>query len=181
MKYTNIARPYAKAAFEFALEQNKVAYWHELLQAAAKVALKPEVHQLFFNPDIDGEQMESLWVDCLKLSDESSKRFFVEIIRNHRLVALPAIAEEFMHLKTEHEKSIEVEVTIAMPMTKEQEAALKQSLEKKFNKTVYIESTVDESILGGAIIRIDDLVIDGSVQGRLTQLREYLKGNQSCN
>mgnify|MGYP000654438924 CR=1 FL=1 len=81
---------------------------------------------------------------------------------------------EFEALRAEEERSIEVEVISAYELSSSQSESLRAALHAKFNKEITIEATVDASLVGGAIIRAGDIVIDGSVKGRLAKLVETL-------
>jgi F-type H+-transporting ATPase subunit delta len=94
---------------------------------------------------------------------------------NGRLQAIPDICEEFFVLKQEHEKKVDVEVTSATELTKEQLTDIGSKLEQRLERKVKLNCSVDETLLGGVIIRAGDLVIDNSARGRLDRLSDALQ------
>ena len=84
------------------------------------------------------------------------------------------IRDQFEALRAEEEKSLDVEVISAYELTGAQSDALKSSLNAKFNKDITIETRVDASLIGGAVVRAGDIVIDGSIRGKLAKLAETL-------
>ncbi len=178
MNLLSIARPYAKAAFETALETQAIELWCNTLGLAAELLEQEEVRTVFLNPNVTEEQLYQSLVELLSINNEMIKRFVHLLVDYHRATLLPEIFTEFVRFKDQHERSVKVEVASAFPLSESQELQIKQALTKRFSKDILLTTRVDQSILGGAIIRADDLVIDGSVQGRLEKLREHLKGDQ---
>ena len=86
-------------------------------------------------------------------------------------MVLPEIHATYEALKAEQEKSLEVSVISFASMSDKQKQALSESLKSRLQREITINETVDPSILGGAIIRAGDLVIDGSVKGKLEKLK----------
>ena len=85
-----------------------------------------------------------------------------------------AYARNLVVAESEEEKSLDVEVISAYELTAEQSDRLKTALNRKFEKEITIESRVDSALIGGAIVRAGDVVIDGSVRGKLAKLAENL-------
>jgi F-type H+-transporting ATPase subunit delta len=94
---------------------------------------------------------------------------------NGRLEALPDVCAEFLLLKQEHEKEITVEVTSATELSDQQKADISSKLEARLERKVKLNCSVDETLLGGVIIRAGDLVIDDSARGRLNRLSDALQ------
>lgn len=173
-----MARPYAKAAFEYAAKHNAIKQWQETLAVAAALSEQKEVRVVFNDPNIAENLLQELFYDLLEIKDEGLKRFFNLIIDYHRLAVLPFILSEFIKLKESHDQAVKAEVISAFELSTEQQEKINRALEKRFDKKILLSHKIDKSILGGAIIKSDDLVIDGSVLGRLSKLHEYLKGDQ---
>lgn len=173
---TTIARPYAKAAFEYALANSNVADWANALDFAAQVASNKDVAAVISNPALSSEEKGNvlLKIGEGKVSDKV-ENFIKLLARNHRLEALPAIKQRFEVLKAEYEKAAEVEVISANPLSDEQLQRLVEKLTAKLGRKVNIETRIDESLIGGLVIRADDMVIDGSVRGKLDKLSESLR------
>ena len=94
---------------------------------------------------------------------------------NNRIDLFPAIAEIYEAYKAEQEKSIEAEVTSAFALSDEQQDKLAKALSARLGRQVRLNASEDASLIGGVVIRAGDLVIDGSVRGKLAQLAEALK------
>ncbi len=173
---TTLARPYAKAAFEFALAANKLQSWFEALEVSAAVAGQDQVKKALSASALSAEQKASVFVQvCGEKMDENVKNFVHTLASNKRLALLPFIRDLFARMKEQQEKTIEVEVTAAYELPVDLINKLAQSLSAKLNRSVSVNSSVDKSLLGGVVIHTGDMVIDGSVRGRLAKLAEALK------
>lgn len=173
---TTLARPYAKAAFEYAKAANKLQSWFEALEVSAAVAEQDQVKKALAASGLTAEQKASVFVQvCGEQLDANFKNFIQTLASNKRLALLPFIKELFANLKAQQEKTIDVEVTAAYELPVDLINKLAQSLSAKLDRQVNVNSSVDKSLLGGAIIHTGDVVIDGSVRGRLAKLAEALK------
>lgn len=172
---TTLARPYAAAAFEYALSQNALMPWQHFLQEAAKIAEQKEMLKWLLNPFITDSQLLDIFEQLLKSQLDAHKNNFLKILaENKRLILLPAIAELFATLKAKHDKKLDVKMISAVPLKKAYQQKLSTSLTKRLQQQIELTYEVDPSLLGGAIIRAGDLVIDGSVRGKLNRLLESL-------
>lgn len=173
---TTLARPYAKAAFEYALAANKLQSWFEALEVSAAVAEQEQVIKALSSSALSAQQKASVFVEvCGEQMDEKVKNFIHTLASNKRLALLPYIKELFAKMKAQQEKSIEVEVTAAYELSVDLINKLAQALSAKLNRSVSVQSSVDASLLGGVIIHTGDMVIDGSIRGRLAKLAEAMK------
>ena len=173
-----IARPYARAAFAFARDAGRFASWSALLDGAAQVATTPGADEMFGNPRISKRDLVGLLAgaatDAGSDVGASERNFLALLADNHRLGFLPEIAAQFAALRAEVENTLDVEVTTAFALTAEQRSLLADSLAKRFKRQVRLAETVDAALVGGAIVRAGDLVIDGSLQGRLARLQQQI-------
>jgi F-type H+-transporting ATPase subunit delta len=173
-----IARPYARAAFEYAHEHRSLGAWSKLLAAGAAVAASPGAEDVFGNPRVKADELVELIASVATGSgvtvDAGSRNFLALLAHGRRLGFLPEIAAQFEVRRAEVENTIDVEVTSAMVLTPEQRAKLSAALAKRFGRSVRLEEQVDASLIGGAVIRAGDLVIDGSLQGRLARLEQQI-------
>ncbi len=170
-----IARPYARAAFETAEASNAFPAWGALLQSAAAAVEQPEFEMLIGNPQVDTNALASLLDEITsKAAGESGSAFLTLLAQRNRLLALPAIALQFEALRAVAENRADVEVISAVPLTDEQQQAYAKAMQRRLGREVVIHPRVDASLLGGAVIRAGDLVIDGSVKGRLAKLAASL-------
>lgn len=173
-----VARPYARAAFEYAREHGALGAWSKLLGAGAAVASAPGVDALIGNPRVSAAELVELVAGVAASSGATvgteARNFLALLAQGGRIGYLPEIASQFETLRAEVENTLDVEVTTAMALTDAQKARLAEALAKRFGRTVRIEEKVDASLVGGAIIRADDLIIDGSLQGRLARLEQQM-------
>lgn len=170
-----VARPYTKAAFEYALDKGSLDQWSNMLSVAAEVAKDSAMAQVLTNPALTFEQKAELLISvCEEQMDPSGKNFIVLLAENQRLALLPEIALQFEQLKAAQEKSVDVDLTTAYALDDAQQQKLAQALSTKLGREVKLTSQVDKSILGGVVIRSNDLVIDGSVRARLAKLAEAM-------
>lgn len=173
---TTLARPYARAAFEVAQSDGQLPQWLEALKCAAAVIGHPKVKVLLASPGLTASQKSSAIVGVLgTLSGPKFGNFLVTLTENKRLSLLPFIRDLFIELKSQYEKMSEVSVSTAYPISEKLMKELATALTKALQREVKLTSTVDESLLGGVVIRAGDTVIDGSVKGRLAKLAETVK------
>ncbi len=166
-----IARPYAKAAFEYARDADALDRWSHGLATAAAVVTDPRVAALTKNPQMTVEDLVSLVTEIEGPKPDSQLRNFVHVLaENHRLLLLPEIAAHFEQLRSAVENTVDVEVISAVPLDAAQADKLKSALSRRLKRQVRMQTSVDSALLGGAVVRAGDLVIDGSLKGRLERL-----------
>jgi F-type H+-transporting ATPase subunit delta len=168
------ARPYARAAFELARSHNALGDWAGKLAFAAQVAADPRVASLFGDPRVAENDLVALVLPEGEAADSSFASFVRVLAENGRLPVLPEIGALFEELKDEAERVLKVNVRSATPIDAAETAKLKGALKRRFGRDIEIEQTVDASVLGGAVIDAGDVVIDGSVRGRLARLEQAL-------
>jgi len=167
----SIARPYAKAVFDLATETDNQNDWSAVLESLAAIAEDEEFGKAVNSPQVKPEQLEELVLGVLgdKLP-EGGDNFVKLLTQNGRLESLPDVQQQYALLLAESRKSIEAEVLTARPLSAEQKTNLTKALQERLGVTVSIVETVDESLVGGAIVKAGDLVIDGSAKGRVEKL-----------
>ncbi|WP_301098537.1 F0F1 ATP synthase subunit delta [Otariodibacter sp.] len=171
---TTIARPYAKAVFDFALEQSQLDKWQEMLQFSALVAENEEV-VAFINSSLSSTQIADIFIAiCAEQLDQYGQNFIRIMAENKRLIALPSVLNAFLELRSEHDSTKNVEVVSATKLSKAQTTKIVTAMEKRLNCKVSLVSHVDKSLLAGIIIRYDDTVIDASSRGQLNRLATEL-------
>ena len=167
------ARPYAKAIFALARKGNSLGDTSTGLQRAATVIVDPQVHGLLGNPHVTAAQLADL-VNGIAGLDENGRNFIALLAQNRRLGFLPEIAALFEQMKAEVENAVDVDVLAATQLTPDQESRYAAALQKKLGRQVRLHTKVDGSLLGGAVLKAGDLVIDGSLKGRLERLATEL-------
>jgi F-type H+-transporting ATPase subunit delta len=168
---TTIARPYAKAAFQEAKTAGRLTQWSETLRAAATAVSDPRVHELLGNPSVSGEELAQFVMGVIGPAlDEHGQNFFRTLAENHRLAYLPEISTLFDAFKDDEERVVDVTVTSAAPIDAAQQQALSKALERKLKRTVRLHCATDSALIGGAVLRAGDTVIDGSLLSRLKRI-----------
>ncbi len=170
---STLARPYAKAVFELAQAQGKLADWSEKLAAIAAVAATPEVRALMGSPLVTEGKLSELVVEAGKL-DEAGANVVRLLTVNRRLNTATMIAEQYETMRAEAENRIDVEVASASELSADQKDKLSAALAKRLGCEVRLECRIEPDMLGGAVIRAGDLVIDGSLQAELQRLSHSL-------
>jgi F-type H+-transporting ATPase subunit delta len=172
---TTIARPYAKAAFELAVEKGNVEAWNEMLFFAGQVASDEQVKALLASIPTAAAQADVLIKVCAEQLNEQGQNLIKLMAENARLAAIPAVAQIFAELKAEFDKEIDVNVVSATELAAEQQDKLVAALEKRFARKVKLNCSIDETVVGGLVIKAGDTVIDGSVRGKLDRLAVSLQ------
>lgn len=170
----SLARPYARAAFEMARDNNALAEWAGKLGFAAEVAADPRVAALFGDPRMKQADLAALVTPEGEALDTPFAVFVGVLADNGRLPVLPEIGALFQVLKHEAEKVLQVSVRSAVAMDAAETSKLKDALKRRFGRDIELAQSVDPGVLGGAIIDAGDVVIDGSVRGRLARLEQAL-------
>jgi F-type H+-transporting ATPase subunit delta len=166
-----IARPYAKAAFEYAREQNAFDRWSQVLASASAVAADERVAKLLTNPRVSADDLVGLISEAAGGAlDDHGRNFIATLAHNRRLGLLPEIAAQFETLRAEVENVADVRVTSAVQLNEAQQQRLSSALKKRLKREVRLHCEVDPSLIGGAIVRAGDFVIDGSLRARLERL-----------
>lgn len=172
---TTLARPYAKAAFEVANQAGDLAGWSARLHTVASVVSSDKVAAVLSRPNLSAEQQAAAVIEiCGDEIDQQVGRFIAILAENKRLPLIAEIVVLFDVLKADQEKRIDVEVVSAYALDEAGEAKLKEALKKRLQREVSLSSRVDQSLLGGLILRTDDMIIDGSLRGRLNKLAEAM-------
>jgi len=172
---STLARPYAKAAFEYARDSNALPQWSEQLATAAAVTLDSVMGTVLNDPALTTEQQGQALNDvCGDTLSSEARNFMAILASNKRLPLLPEIHSLFDQYKANQEKSVDVEVVSAFDLADATRDKLADVLGKKLEREVKVRTSTDKDLLGGVLIRAGDLVIDGSVRGRLNKLAEAM-------
>jgi ATP synthase, F1 delta subunit len=172
-----LARPYARAAFGIARDESAAstggfAAWSQALDFAARVAADPRVAGLLGDPKLsDADAVELL---ASPQAAASFKRYLALLADNRRLALLPEIAGLYEQLRNEAERVVKATVTSAAALPAGELDAITAALRKRFGREVEVETSIDEGLIGGAVIDAGDVVIDGSLKGKLARLQAAL-------
>ena len=168
---TTIARPYAKAVFAVAQQARDFDRWQKQLELLAGFARDPQLRAAAANPKHSGAAIARLIVDDAGDKLDAVGRNLVALLAElKRLAVLPDILEQFVALRREAEKVVEVELITAVPADGAAQQRFAKALEAKLGRSVTLHNSTDADLIGGALIKAGDMVIDGSVRGRLAQL-----------
>ncbi|EPU8032370.1 F0F1 ATP synthase subunit delta [Shigella flexneri] len=174
-EFITVARPYAKAAFDFAVEHQSVERWQDILTFAAEVTKNEQMAELLSGALAPETLAESFIAVCGEQLDENGQNLIRVMAENGRLNALPDVLEQFIHLRAVSEATAEVDVISAAALSEQQLAKISAAMEKRLSRKVKLNCKIDKSVMAGVIIRSGDMVIDGSVRGRLERLADVLQ------
>ncbi len=170
-----LSRPYANAVFGLAQETNSLEAWSKALSVLVAASGNSVVQTMLSSPDLAAaDKASKLAALCADEINDAASPFLQALAEHDRLMLLEEVRNQFEALRAEQERTLDVDVVSAFELTEAQSEALKASLQKKYDREVSIASRTDASLIGGAVIRAGDIVIDGSVKGRLTKLVETL-------
>ena len=169
------ARPYAKALFKSARENDALEKNLEMLKNLKVVLGDDSIKAIVLNDSFDNEYKVSLLTDVFKESfDENFIRFISLLAENNRLLVIDEIVDLYSNYFKEEQNLKTAKIDTAFELSPDQLDAIKLVLEKRFNKKIEIEQNLDSTLLAGAVVRIDDLVIDGSLREQLRKLESQL-------
>ena len=174
---STLARPYARAIFDLAQGEKNLAKWSDVIGLLVTIVSDASMAAAISNPSIAKEKLSTAVISIgADVFDEKAQNLIKLLVENGRLVLVPAIAELYEEYRAEAESTINAEVIVATKLDKAQEQQLAAALKNRLGRDVEISCSIDKSLLGGAIIRAGDLVIDGSVSGQLNKLANALTG-----
>ena len=172
---STIARPYARAAFEEARTDKRLGPWFDALNVGAAVVQDERVQQLLGDPNVTPAQLAQLVIDIAGPGlEQHGKNFVQTLAENRRLGYLPEIVGIFSELKDAEEGIVDVTVTSAAPLDQQQQLTLTEALARKLKRQVRLHCETDKTLIGGAVLRAGDLVIDGSLRTRLDRIAAEL-------
>ena len=172
-----LARPYARAAFSLARDAGALPAWSDALAFAARVAADPQVAALLGNPKLTQADTATLLAPGAGHASSANELFgnFLGLLfENRRLSLLPEIAGLYDELRFEAERVVKARVTSAVALPAGELETIRAALKRRFGREVEVETAVDESLIGGAVIDAGDVVIDGSIKGKLGRLETAL-------
>lgn len=172
---TTLARPYAKALFEVAQGGGDLARWSDQLGFMAAVAHDPAMRAYLDNPKLTRDAAARTFISvCEDRIDDQGRNLIRMLADNGRLSLIPEIAALYEVLRAGAEGKVEARVISARPVSDEQKAEIAAALTKRLGRDVELVCEIDEALIGGAVIRAGDLVIDGSMRGRLERMAASL-------
>jgi F-type H+-transporting ATPase subunit delta len=169
--YTTIARPYARAVYQQATETSTLDNWGEALALLSAVTSDEAMLAVLDSPQMGGEQKAELMLKVVSDKLNAQQQNLLKLMaENGRLKALPEVAEQFEIFRAEAEGKVDAEVVSAFPLSNEQEESISKTLKAKLGREVTITTSIDESLIGGVVIKAGDTIIDGSMKSQLESL-----------
>ena len=179
-----VARPYAQAVFELARDTGNMGEWAEVLEVARAVLADGQAARFLARPSLTAEQRLEFLRDLFESAggkasmlaggSEQGLNFLKLLLEYDRVVVLPEIADHFDALKAATENTLDVTVTSAAPLDEKQRQAITAALKQRLGRDISLQTITDENLIGGAVIRAGDVVIDGSLRARLDGLANAL-------
>lgn len=181
-EYLTIARPYTRAIYAEAKVDNAIPEWQTVLQCFAFIASDPTIKQLIVNPKVTQKTLIEIFFNVtetvaeieLKKIKTKLNNFMELLSQQKRFITLPSIAEQYHRMVAEKAGVVEVNVTSATILDKEQQIKLKKALVKRFESEITVDYKLDKSLIGGVLVHANNWVIDGTVKGKLARLKETL-------
>ena len=172
-----VARRYGQALYELAEEKGSLdAVAADAAELRRAWTQSEELREVMARPEIAAEEKKAIWKDLLADSSDPDLRSLLYLLTDkNRLNFLTEILDFFEHLLRQRSGEVMALVRTAQPLRAEQEEELKQSLSRMLDKKVTLQVTVDEALLGGLVVRIEDRMFDGSLRSRLTGLTERMQ------
>ena len=168
---STIARPYARAVFEQASETGKLQQWSDMLELLVAVSSDENMAAIIAGTRFSKDEIAGLIIDiCADKLDAQGQNLVRLLAENGRLTVLPEIAARYEILRAEAESTVEAEMLSAMPVSNTEQEKLSAALKQRLGRNVNLKVTIDKSLVGGAVIRAGDMVIDGSASGKLNKL-----------
>jgi F-type H+-transporting ATPase subunit delta len=174
-EFTTIARPYAKAAFDFAVESNSVDQWLEMITFAGHIASDDAVVKMLKASTASADAADLMIKLGGEQLNENGQNFMKVLAQNERLLVLPEVSVLLAQYVDEYNKQVDADIVSATELNDAQQAELAASLEKRLARKVKLNVSIDKSLVAGVIIRVGDLLIDGSVRGKLDRLSNQLQ------
>lgn len=175
LERATLARPYAKAIFEVASKSNTQAKWHSYLQVLNLIAQNSKVINLLKDRTIPLQRVANMFLEFSQNHlDEQGKNLITLLIFHRRMEVLPEISALYKALWEERENRVEVELSSSVKLDTNEQNYLKEQIGKYLSKTVNLQCKVDKDLLGGFLARAGNYVIDGSILGYLTNLKEQM-------
>jgi F-type H+-transporting ATPase subunit delta len=168
-----LARPYARAAFALARDHGRLPQWSSLLGFVATVASDERVRSLLRHPLLAADELLGLLLPPGDI-DPNFRQFVEVLAENGRLPLLPEIAALYEQARADEERTVRVRITSATPLSDDELQRLAAPLKARFGREVVVSHDTDPELIGGALIDAGEVVIDGSIRGKLQRLQAQL-------
>jgi F-type H+-transporting ATPase subunit delta len=168
-----IARVYSRALFEVAQEKDKLDEIHEqLAQVADAIAENRDLQVFFFSPYFSSAEKRDGIARAVTGAEPELVNFLELLAEKHRMPAIYRIRRRFDELWAKERRQLDVKLTSAVELPADVVEEVGSQIERQTGQTIELESDVDESILGGLVLRVGNMVLDASVRNKLERLRK---------
>lgn len=173
---SKVAKRYAKAVFELAVENNVLENTEkELLQIENSIKSSSELENFLLNPLIShmkkAEIMDDLYKDRVS---GLTYRFLILVAKKGRLSKLSEIIEYFKRFVLVYRNQVEGELLSAVSLSGEQISQIRKIIENMTGKIVLLKEKIDTDIIGGFVVRVEDKLIDMSIRNNLEEMKKKL-------
>jgi len=169
--FTTAARPYANAVYDLASQSNNLDSWGDALANLANVVNNAQFAEMLSNPDLGRQQKGELVIQVMGDNLNQQQQNLVKLMaENGRLVLMSDVLEQFEVARAKADNKIEAEVVSAFELSAEQQDELVNTLKNKLGCDVTLTTTIDESLIGGVVIKAGDTIIDASMKSQLDSL-----------
>lgn len=174
--YEYLDRRYALALYEVAEEKGKVQqYIQDLQEICNIIETNKDFYEVIKHPQITTHKKKRTFINIFKGHiDEDLLSFLLILIEKDRILYLKEKLIEMQKIDLERKNTVKGIVKTTVPLTEEEFTDLVATLENKYNKHIILEQLIDEEILGGIYVRVNNDVIDGTVKSKLDELRELM-------
>ena len=172
------SRPYAEAAYKIAVETNELDMWTDNLSMMSHVICSGDVKAIIASPKIDSEKTLGFLNSFLPHENQMFSKFITIMIENKKVYFLDEVYRLYREMILDQDNTTIAEVETAYPLTDDQKSALIQKLENQYNKKIKIDEIVNEYLLAGIKISINNEVTDYSVRCKLNSMKEQITNNR---
>lgn len=174
---TELSKDYAEALFALAVERGQEKPYLEALEwVEALLADHPDYLELLAAPSIPQGERAGLIEQAIGDNVPEQVLSFVQLLTAHgRVRSLPACTEEYRRLYQAAVALSTAYVTSAVALTEAQQTRLAEKLAAKFGRRIQLVCEVDEHLLGGVTVRLDGVVLDGSLRRRLQEVKDVME------
>lgn len=179
MKGRAVARRYAKALIDLAVRDGVITEIGDQLQQHSELLqANADLHRVLLHPGVAAEVKSNVLTAILERTQPLPllRSFMLVLLHKDRLRHFDAVCESYQQMANVRLNRVMAQVVSAAELDADQQQALTQRLAEITQREVRVETRVDPSILGGIMVRINHVVLDGSLRGQLARLRRQLIG-----
>jgi F-type H+-transporting ATPase subunit delta len=175
LRTETIARNYAETLFELGEQSGNTERYVDLIDAvAAAIEQSPRIQAILMSPKVPKSEKSRMLGQALRSVPREFVLFLQALIKRGRQQILREIATQYLALLDQKLDRVRAGVTLARQPDEKLKRSIQESLSRQLGKQVLPAFSVDPEILGGAIVRVGERVLDGSLRRRMTRLRRQL-------